>query len=337
MMQKALALILFVLIGISAANAQTPDSKGEKAAKVFSWTFNSDGGYLGVQTEEVTRENLSKFDLREVKGVGIESVVDGSPAQSAGLQKGDVIVKVNGDEITSSRKLTRLIGEISPDHQARITVVRNGNERELTVTLGRRPTPKFADGRFFEFNGPAGKFEMPPMAEMPNLTKLPRIESMPLPPDVPDAPMVFSFGSRRQIGVGMTLLTKQLAAHFGVDGGALVTDVRENSPAAKAGIKAGDIITEADGKAVGGDYDLGQVIREKKEGSVTLTIVRDRNRQTVTVMPEEVKGGFDGLFEFSTPNVPDGPPSPGVFKLTRPITPGAPLPLNQLLIPGRVI
>jgi membrane-associated protease RseP (regulator of RpoE activity) len=161
-----------------------------------------------------------------------------------------------------------------------------------------------------------------------------------LPPGAPDAPMTFSFGSRRQIGVGLTPLTKQLADHFGVDGGALVNSVRENSPAAKAGLKAGDIIVEAEGKAVKGDFDLVRTLAEKKEGSITLTFVRDRSRQTVTVTPEEVKGGFNNFFEFSSP---DGPQTPGKFKLMTPSIPAVPgvpsipMPLNQLLVPGHVI
>src|SRR5215204_1720585 len=132
MIRKSFAFILFVLVGIGAGNAQDPKAdKQSPVTKNFSWSFDGDGGYLGVQTEEVTKDNLAKFGLREVKGVGVESVVDGSPAQTAGLQKGDVIIRVNGDEITSTRKLTRLISEISPDHQAKLTVLRNGNERDI--------------------------------------------------------------------------------------------------------------------------------------------------------------------------------------------------------------
>ena len=65
-----------------------------------------------------------------------------------------------------------------------------------------------------------------------------------------------------------------------------------DSPAAKAGLKAGDIIVEAEGKEVKGEGDLIRAIAEKKEGDVTLTIVRDRNRQTIRVTPEEAKDGL---------------------------------------------
>ncbi len=339
MLRRSFAFIFFVLIGVGINNAQTPQPKtdSDRAVRSFSFSFDSDGGYLGVQTEEISKENIAKFGLWEVKGVGVESVVEGSPAQAAGLQKGDVIIKVNGDEITSTRKLTRLIGEISPDHQARITVLRGGSEREIPVTLGKRPGVKFGEGGF-QMGVPMERFELPQMPDMPNIGRLPRVEIAPRPPGAPDAPMVWAFGNRRQIGVSLTPLTKQLAAHFGVDGGALVANVRENSPAAKAGLKAGDIIVEAEGKPVKGEGDLIRLLAEKKEGSVTLTIVRDRNRQNISVTPEEVKGGFDNYFEFATPDAPAAlPQTPGVFRIARPIAPIAPLPLNRLVNLGRII
>jgi membrane-associated protease RseP (regulator of RpoE activity) len=151
--------------------------------------------------------------------------------------------------------------------------------------------------------------------------------------------MVWSFSNRRQLGVGLTPLTKQLRDHFGVQHGALVNTVRENSPAAKAGLKAGDIIVEVEGKAVKGELDVIRALGEKKEGDVTVTYVRDRDRRTVTLTPEEVKGAFEH-FEFrnapEAPGVP-APPSPGMFKLERPPTPAAPMHLNELLSRGRIV
>ncbi|MGD9560672.1 MAG: PDZ domain-containing protein [Pyrinomonadaceae bacterium] len=337
MIRRSFALILFVLIGAGAVNSQTPEPKAEKergAVRSFAWTMNGSGGYLGVRTEEISKDNFGTYALAEVKGVGIESVVADSPAQAAGLQKGDVIVRLNGEEVTSARKLSRLVGEIAPDHQARLIVLRGGSEREITVTVGKNPGLKSANGAF-QWSGPLEDFDIPGLEDLPNLRSLPRIESIPLPPGAPNAPMAWSFGSSRQIGVGISMLTKQLADHFGVAGGALINNVRADSPAAKAGLKAGDIIVEADGKMIDGSFDLVRAIREKKDGSIALTFVRDGNRQTVNVTPEEVKGGFDNLIELSTPD------APGMFRMVRPAIPGravpAPLPLNRLFFPGRVV
>lgn len=328
---KSAALLLALAFITGGTIAQTPEGNPRPEPKVFSWSSAGDGGFLGVQTEEVNRENLGKFNLREVRGVAVAKVIEGSPAQTAGILEGDVIVKVNGDEVTSARKLTRMISEISPDHTARLAVIRNGSEREINVTIGKRPSPKFGEGAF-SFPEGLEKLELP---DMPELRSLPRIE---MSPGAPGAPRVFAFGTRRQIGVGLTPLTKQLSDHFGVTNGALVNTVREDSPAAKAGLKAGDIIVEVDGKAVKGDMDIVRAISEKKEGDISLTLVRDGNRQTVRVTPEEAKGGvFERYFEFeSVPPSPETPGQPGVFKFERPGRP-SPVPLNQLFVPGRIV
>jgi membrane-associated protease RseP (regulator of RpoE activity) len=101
--------------------------------------------------------------------------------------------------------------------------------------------------------------------------------------------MVFAFGNHRRIGVSTMQLTKQLADYFGIgDGkGVLVTSVTDDSPAAKAGLKAGDVITAIDGVQVEGAGDLARGINKKKEGDVTLTVIRNKNHRTITVTPKD--------------------------------------------------
>jgi serine protease Do len=263
--------------------------------------------------------------------VAVEEVIEGSPAAAAGLQKGDVMLRFNGEEVTSARKLTRLVSEVAPDHTVTMTVFRSGAHREVTVTIGKRPTPKFQRGAFSmsipgipDIPDAPGVPAMPPMGELPGILATPRA-------DGGDVFVWRSVGSR-QIGVGVTPLTKQLADHFGVANGVMINNVREDSPGSRAGLHAGDIIVEVNGKEVKGDFDLVRAISEKKEGDISLTIVRDRNRQTVTVTPEAAKDGLERLFEFREEE--DGP---NRMRLTRPARPAAPMPLNQLFVPGRVI
>ncbi|MCC6330105.1 MAG: PDZ domain-containing protein, partial [Acidobacteria bacterium] len=175
MIHKSFAFILFVLIGAGVGYSQTPEPKQERelAPRLFSFSLDGAGGYLGVQAEDVSKDNFNKFGLREVKGVGVESVVDGSPAQVAGLQKSDVILKVNGEDVTSTRKLTRLVSEIAPDHQARLTVLRNGAEREVIVTVGKRPGMSSLASGPPQWSESIDGIELP---NMPNLKNLPRIE-----------------------------------------------------------------------------------------------------------------------------------------------------------------
>jgi membrane-associated protease RseP (regulator of RpoE activity) len=114
-----------------------------------------------------------------------------------------------------------------------------------------------------------------PKIEMGNLGKL------------GDGTFVFPFGNRR-IGVSTQSLSKQLAEYFGVkDGGALITSVTENSPAAKAGLKAGDVITAIDGEPVTSPGDITRVLNKKETGDVSLTVMRDKSIRTVTLTPEK--------------------------------------------------
>jgi membrane-associated protease RseP (regulator of RpoE activity) len=105
--------------------------------------------------------------------------------------------------------------------------------------------------------------------------------------------LVFALSNSRRIGVSTVALTKQLADYFGIaDGrGVLVTNVSENGPAAKAGVKAGDVITAVDGEAIDSPGDISRVIGRKKEGDVTVTVVRNRSQQTFRVTPEGVSTG----------------------------------------------
>lgn len=352
MLRKLSAFILLTTSSCAVIYSQkTPEApkqpQPEKRAQtmIFSTPFEG-GSYLGVQTQEITRENFSKFGLNEVRGVGIEKVIENSPAANAGLQNGDVIVRFENEEITSTRKLSRLIAEVAPDHQVKLTVARGGSEREVTVTMGKRPMPKFENGVF--------QTPIPPMGELPNvrvpMPKLPPTGEFKTVPPMGEFKAILPMGEGinkdffifrgdgRHIGAGLMPLTKQLAEYFGVNEGRglLINDVRPDSPAAKAGLKAGDVIVEIEGKEVKGMGDLMRAMSEKKEGDLSLTIVRDRNRQTVRVTPEKMKGdGF--FFEFNDEDglltTPLPPTAPKVPTLVKP----ADLSNMQLLAPTRIL
>lgn len=250
------------------------------------------GGYLGVQMKEITKKNFGDYDLTEVRGVAVDAVAEDSPADRAGIKKGDVIIRFAGEEVSSIQKLTRLLGETAPDHTTKITVLRGGgNEIELTATLGERAP------RRTQIVPPTTIYPYPGIYGIPRYP-LPQsgAQVIPLPPTIIEDDDVFarrrsSRGASRQIGVTATALTKQLADYLSVAGGEglLVDTVRANSPADKSGIKAGDVIVEADGKAIATTADLIAALDAKKEGDVTLVIVRDKNRQTIKVTPEPSK------------------------------------------------
>jgi serine protease Do len=292
-----LSLTAFAVLSLSAvARAQTTPATPAPAAppatpEAFATAFFDDSNFLGVHVEDVSRENAARYNLSgEPRGVGVKEVIKGSPAERAGLHAGDVILRFDGETVTSVRKLTRLIEEASPEHSARITVLRNGSEQEVSATLSQRdrfepaiegtPMPGFdAEGlkRMGEELGKqSGEWELKGDEMRKRLEELQR--------DHPEG--VFSFGSSRRIGVTTSTLSRQLADYFGVTNGVLVNSVEANSPADKAGLKAGDIITEADGSKVEDAGDLSGILNRKEEGEVTLTIVRDKKQRTMRVTPE---------------------------------------------------
>jgi serine protease Do len=301
MFRKILTLGLLLTLSAFIVSAQTGEQ--DKFARTFAFTIDGNGGYLGVQTVEVTRENMSKYGLNEVRGVAVEKVMDGSPAAAAGIRAGDVIVRINGEAVTSTRKLTRLVSEISPDHQARVTVIRGGMEQEITATVGKRPAPQFEEGRF--------TMPFPELPDMPQLDRLRELfkndggNVLTLPEGEADV-LTIRPGTGRQLGLEVYPVSKQLGERFGVDGGVLINSVGENSAAAKAGLKAGDVIVEIDGKQVRNNLDIMRAVNDKKEGDVSVTFVRDRERRTVNVTPEPMKGGFF----FRTERLGDGPLAP---------------------------
>jgi len=252
---------------------QDPTTQGSD--RNFTLFFGG-GTFLGVHVEDVSKENMGRYGMREVRGVGVTETVKDSPAEKAGLRKDDVILSFNGEAVTSTRKLNRLVSESSADQNVRLTISRGGSEQEVSATLAQR---KATNTIFNEKMREEMKQKMEKFGK-----DFPKIKGK-------DGDFVFTWGSHRRIGVSTQPLTRQLAEYFGVSEGVLITSVTENGPAAKAGLKAGDIITAVDGEKVDSSGDISRVINKKQEGGVSLTVVRDRNSRSVNVTPEKPPAG----------------------------------------------
>ncbi len=92
-------------------------------------------GWLGVSVQDLASET-GRASRRGVLVAGVER---GSPASRAGLRQGDVVVAVNGDRVETSRALVRAVAAAPPGQTVRLTILRDGRERELPVQVGRRP------------------------------------------------------------------------------------------------------------------------------------------------------------------------------------------------------
>jgi serine protease Do len=281
-----LALILTAGVALAQQPAPPPPSPPDDSDQSFSFFISGDG-FLGVYAENISRENMGRYHVSTVRGVGVTRVVKDSPAEKAGLRKDDVILSLDGENVSSVRKLNRLVSEMAPDQSVRVSFSRAGAEQEVTATVGKRSNQSFASDMFPE-GSKVWKWEgADPKTfkwEGPLLNRGDLFDN--------NGGFSFSLGNSRRIGVSTMQLTKQLADYFGIAGGkgVLVTAVTEDGPAAKAGVKAGDVITAVDGEAVDSSGDISRVINSKKEGDVTLTIVRNKSQQTIRVTPREGGG-----------------------------------------------
>jgi serine protease Do len=271
---------------------QAPPAPRAPEGFTNSFQLFADGNFLGVRAEEITRENMASYGLSgEPRGVGVREVIQGSPAERAGLRAKDVILRFDGEAVTSVRKLTRLIDESAPEHAARLTVLRGGSQQEVSATLGREEAfpPSFEGARLYGFDPDAARRWSEQWSQQGEAWQR-RGEEMrgqleELRRNNPQGFGLFAGGGRR-IGVTTSPLGEQLASYFGVRHGVLINTVAAGSPAEKAGLKAGDVVTEVEGERVEDGGDLTRLLNRREEGEVTLTVMRDKQRRTVRLTPE---------------------------------------------------
>jgi serine protease Do len=96
-------------------------------------------GFIGVQMQPVTKEIAEAIGLKEPRGALVAEALKDSPADKAGLRSGDTIVAVDGQPIKEARDLSRKIANVAPGKTVNLTVYRNGQERTVSVEVGKQP------------------------------------------------------------------------------------------------------------------------------------------------------------------------------------------------------
>ena len=97
-------------------------------------------GYVGISMQDVDESIAKALKLKTPKGAVIAQVVKDSPGEKAGLQQGDVIIKIDGKEIEDMALVRRMVGSKKPGTDVEFLIVREGSERKITVTLGEAPS-----------------------------------------------------------------------------------------------------------------------------------------------------------------------------------------------------
>jgi len=236
---------------------------------------------IGVASRDVTAADVSREKLPGEFGAYVESLSSGGPAEKAGIRTGDVIVEFDGVRVRSSAELQRLVQETPVGRSVKVGLVRGGKRMEVAVTTDTNP-----NARDFSFRIPTPESPrvVPPLWRDP-----PTRDWYYFFPPSTRRPFALAPG---RLGIGLQELTPQLAEYFRTKEGVLVSSVGDGSPASKAGIKAGDIITSIDGRAVTRGEDVTSAVRAKRAGEeVALGILRDGKPLTIKVTVGGMRNG----------------------------------------------
>jgi S1-C subfamily serine protease len=218
-----------------------------------------DRAWLGVVLQPLTVDLKEAMDLdRDFEGVLISDVVDDSPADEYGLEKGDIILQIDGKEIRTVSTATRIVKAHSPGDDVKIVVLRDGDRKKVIgVTLGE---PEDVDYEVFDLD------------VLPDIGK--------------SFKGVWIGEGEGYLGVKVQDVSSDLGDYFGVDAGegVLVLDVMDDSPAEEAGIKDGDVILKVDGKKTTDTEKFVKYIKSSEPGEdVEVELKRKRRTQTIEV------------------------------------------------------
>ncbi len=227
----------------------------------------------GSQIGATVREPEAS-EARDRGGVYVEEVRTDSAAEKAGIKHGDIITKWDGEAVRSVRQFTRLVQETPAGRTVQATVVRDGKSSDLKVTASEGSRA----GVFLDGDRLSGDINGRLQEQLGQLRE--RMNRVPFNFDFDFDPNVIVGGAR--LGVTVDEITPQLATYFGVKDGVLVASVENDSPASRAGLKAGDVITAVSGQNVSSRGDLVRTLRSARaDGEVTIEIVRDKKESSV--------------------------------------------------------
>ena len=204
-------------------------------------------GYLGVTIQEVSPDMAKAFGLNQGGGALIGDVSPNGPAAKAGLQRGDIVLQLNGQPVTGPDDLSLRVSEMAPGTVAQMQVYRDGKTQDVNVTLGEFPENAQANGQPAPGAGAA----------------LQGVQVQDLNSDL-----------RQQLGLGPGTT------------GVVVTQVDPNSAAAAAGIQQGDVIQEVNHKPVHNQDEFQQAISGLANQPVLLLVNRGGTTHFVVVQPQ---------------------------------------------------
>jgi serine protease Do len=203
-------------------------------------------GYLGIAMNDVTPENAQFFNLKDAEGAIVAQVTPDSPAGSAGVKSGDVIVGLNGKKIANGGALQVAVNEDAPGTTVELAIMRDGSPRTVSVKVGEFNAKTEVAAKDGEGAAKGGRLGLALGDLSPNI--------------------------RQQLGIAESVK------------GAAVTSVKPGSPADDAGIAPGDVIVEVNRKPVSSAQELVAAVRNSPDGKDILLLVWSRGNDTYRVV-----------------------------------------------------
>jgi C-terminal processing protease CtpA/Prc len=244
-----LAILFFLSTGTMVSASGKLSDEIQKKERI------KNSGWIGVLIQDVNEKIAGKAKLDNEEGAYVKEVVKNSPADSAGIQEGDVIVEYDGKKIFDSDALIKIVHRNVPGIKIDLVVVRDGQKKTLHLIVGKK---KISKHQMFGA--------------------------------IPDIPDVHVLVGNHILGLQLLTLNEQLGEYFNAPNneGVLVEEVEHGSNAEKAGFKAGDIIIRVGKKTVDAVEKIQKELRKYDEGDkVEFEVMRKGVKKTLSIEMEE--------------------------------------------------
>lgn len=265
--------IMAVAVVIAAGLGCMRSAHANAAVSQPDYGSTSHPAYLGVGLHDVSEERAAALHLKDARGVEVIAIDHDGPAAKVGFREHDVILQMNGQDIASEEQLRRIMRETPGGRKANFLLSRDGQELKVDVVLGER-------GRMQQVEMPDLSDLNEQLANVSNMVNLGRLD---LPNvEITDLPAISSQGLA---GARVETAGPQLAKFFGSKDGAglLVKEVREDSAAAKAGMKAGDLIVRVGDKPATDRGIWEHALMQNRGKQVTVDVIREKHEQRLTL------------------------------------------------------
>jgi membrane-associated protease RseP (regulator of RpoE activity) len=242
--------------------------------------FDMGGAHIGVVVRDVETGDVSKEKLSGQSGAVVVDVRDGSAAAKAGVKEGDVVTSFDGERVRSARQLERLVEETPAGRTVKMALSRAGSAMTVDVTPEAPKVTTMFGREGAPTRGYSFRRRVPGPDMMPEDGPGPRTFRFEMPANGfgwEGEELPFVAAGRGRLGVRVQDLSEDLASYFGVKSGVLVAGVDADTPASKAGLKAGDVITAVNGTSVSEASDLRREVSKVDDGkTVDLAVTRDK-------------------------------------------------------------